>query len=163
MMKKEKVEIPDQELILLPWMGRAMKQIDLFFKDHFESAGVRLTKVQWLMLKLLDREDGQPQNQLAFLTNRDKASLTRLIDTMERKNLVARIPSKSDQRINHIYITKHGEKIYQQTIPVSERLVEIVQKDVTEEEIETVIRVMKKIINNLKESELVAVETNEEK
>ncbi len=163
MVKKGNSEKRDHDLKLLPWMGRAMKQIDLFFKEHFESVGARLTKVQWLMLKLLDREDGQPQNQLAFLANRDKASLTRLIDTMERKNLVARIPSKSDQRINHIHITKHGEKIYRQTIPVFEELIQIVQKDVSDEEIETVIRVMKKIIDNLKEAELVAAETKKGK
>ncbi len=136
-----------------------MKQIDFFFKDHLKPGGVELTKVQWLMLKLLDKEDGQPQNQLAFLTNRDKASLTRLIGTMERKNLVARIPSRSDHRINHIYITKHGEKIFKESLPIFGKLIEILQKDVTDEEIETIIRVMKIIIKNLKESELVALET----
>ena len=151
------MEKSNPDLMLLPWIGRAMKQIDLFFKDHLKPGGVELTKVQWLMLKLLNREDGQPQNQLAFLTNRDKASLTRLIDTMERKNLVARIPSKKDQRINHIYLTKNGERIYRESMPIVNRLIEIVEKDVTDEEIETVIRVMKKIIENLKES--VVIET----
>ncbi len=158
-MKDNKTEIREQDLILLPWMGRAMKQIDFFFKDHLKPGGVELTKVQWLMLKLLDHEDGQPQNQLAFLTNRDKASLTRLIDTMERKNLVARIPSKSDQRINHIFITKHGEKIFRESLPIVNRLIDIVQKDVDRKDIETVICVMKKIIDNLKAAELVAVKT----
>ena len=70
--------------------------------------GIELTKVQLILLKKLNEMDGQPQNNLAFLTNRDKASLARLITTMEKKNLVARIPSKSDHRINNIYITKHG-------------------------------------------------------
>lgn len=160
MMKKDNTEKEEHDLTLLPWLGRAMKQIDLFFKDHLETGGVKLTKVQWLMLKLLDNEDGQPQNQLAFLTNRDKASLTRLIDTMERKNLVARIPCRSDQRINHIYITKRGEKVFRESQPVVNRLIEIVQQDVSEKEIESTILVMKKIIKNLKAVELVAVETN---
>jgi DNA-binding MarR family transcriptional regulator len=158
MMKKDKSEKEELDLTLLPWLGRAMKEVDLFFKDHLEPGGTRLTKVQWVMLKLLNKEDGQPQNQLAFLTNRDKASLTRLIDTMERKNLVARIPSRSDQRINHIYITKHGEKIYRESLPIVNKLIEIVQNNVSGEEIEATVQVMKKIINNLKEAELVAVE-----
>ena len=73
---------------------------DYAIADRFHAAGIELTKVQWLLLKRLERSDGLPQHNLAFLTNRNTASLTRLITTMEKKNLVARIPSRDDHRIN---------------------------------------------------------------
>lgn len=149
----------ETEKTMLPWLGRTMKQMDYFFSDVLNAGGIELTKVQWVMLKLLHKEDGQPQNKLAFLTNRDKASLTRLIDTMERKNLVARIPSKTDHRINNVYITKHGENILKESLPVIQYLIETIQLDIPEEEIDTVIKVMKKISNNLKNAELVADKT----
>ena len=95
----------------MPWLGKTMKFIDYFIADGLRENGIDLTKTQVIMLLRLQRVNGQPQHNLAFLTNRDKASLARLLTTMENKNLVARIPSKEDGRVNLIYITKHGEEI----------------------------------------------------
>jgi DNA-binding MarR family transcriptional regulator len=108
------------------------------------------------MLKKLKEVDGQPQHNLAFLTNRDKASLARLITTMEKKNLVARIPSKSDHRINNIYLTKRGDDILKKSIPVMQDIIDHIQKDIAQEEIDMTIKTMKKIIENINAEELVA-------
>jgi DNA-binding MarR family transcriptional regulator len=144
------------ENTMLPWIGKAVKAIDYFLADKLKDNGIELTKVQLIMLKKLNEADGQPQNNLAFLTNRDKASLARLITTMEKKNLVARIPSKSDQRINNIYITKHGLCILKKAAPVMIEAIEQIQNDISEKDIETVIETMKKIGININSEELVA-------
>jgi DNA-binding MarR family transcriptional regulator len=141
---------------LLPWMGKAKKVLDQFICDQLQENGIELTKVQWVMLKKLKEVDGQPQHNLAFLTNRDKASLARLITTMEKKNLVARIPSKSDNRKNLIYLTKHGDDILKKSIPVMEDIIDHIQKGIPRTEIDTVIKTMKKIIENINTEELVA-------
>jgi len=144
---------------MMPWIGKSMKVIDYFIMDRFAQHGIELTKVQWLLLKRLKALNGETQHNLAFLTNRDKASLTRLLTTMERKNLVARIPSESDQRANKIYITANGEKILKQSEPVISEMVEEMQKGISEEEREVAITVLQKLINNIKTDELVAIET----
>ena len=141
---------------MLPWMGKAIKAIDYFLADILKDNGIELTKVQLILLKKLKEMDGQPQNNLAFLTNRDKASLARLITTMEKKNLVARIPSKSDHRINHIYITKHGLDILKKAAPIMIEAIEQIQRDIPEKDIEVVIETMKKIGININSEELVA-------
>ncbi len=117
----------DIDKTLMPWIGKSMKVIDYFIMDKFSERGIGLTKVQWLLLKRLKDMNGEPQHNLAFLTNRDKASLTRLLTTMEKKNLVARIPNEADQRINHIFITTHGEKILRQTMPIVEEMIQEMQ------------------------------------
>jgi len=150
----------DIEKTLLPWVGKSMKVIDYFFTDRFSQKGIELTKVQWILLKRLKQRNGISQHDLAFLTNRDKASLARLITTMENKNLVARIPSDADQRINQIYITSHGEKILKQAMPEVERMIAEMQKGMSNEEKKTTIRVLQKLMNNIKSKELVALETN---
>jgi len=136
-----------------------MKVIDYFIMDRFSENGIGLTKVQWLLLKRLKEMNGESQHNLAFLTNRNKASLTRILTTMERKNMVARIPSKSDQRINRIYITSYGEKILKLAQPVVEEMIEEIQTGISEEERALVIKVLKKLMNNIKTEELVAIET----
>ncbi|WP_020528105.1 MarR family winged helix-turn-helix transcriptional regulator [Flexithrix dorotheae] len=146
---KKKEDILNLEHTLLPWMGRTMKVLDYFIGDFLNLKGIELTKVQWILLKKLNEQNGQPQQNLAFLTNRDKASLARLITTMEKKKLVERIPSKIDGRINHIFITKHGCEILQKSAPVIEKVVGCIQEGISPEEIETVIKVMQKVNNNI--------------
>jgi DNA-binding MarR family transcriptional regulator len=143
----------------MPWIGRSMKAIDYFIMDRFIRHGIELTKVQWLLLKRLKEMNGESQHNLAFLTNRDKASLTRLLTTMEKKNLVARIPSDSDHRINRVYITTYGEKILKQSMPVVEQMIGEMQSGLSQEERIMTIKVLKKLISNIKSEELVALET----
>lgn len=147
------------EETLMPWIGKSMKIIDCFFMDRFSKHGIDLTKVQWLLLKRLKEINGESQHNLAFLTNRDKASLTRLLTTMEKKNLVSRISSESDHRIKRIYITKHGDKILKQTVPVVNEMIIEMQSGLEEKDRRIAISVLKKLMENIKTEELVAIET----
>ena len=144
---------------ILPWLGRTMKCIDHYVNDRLHDEGVELTRVQLLLLIKLNQEDGQPQHSLAFITDRDKASLGRLINTLENKNLVARIPSKTDGRINHVYLTKHGGEIFRQTMTVLEKILNEIQGDLSPIEVEQTINVLKKIQKTVKTQEKVALQT----
>lgn len=126
-----------------------MKIVDLHFQDTFKTYEFNLTKNQWLLLKILVDEDGRPQNELAFITNRDKACLTRLISVMEKKNLVARITSKEDKRINHVFITKVGEATFKETLPVVSDILDTIQGGLTPKEIQDSIIIMKRIQSNI--------------
>ena len=139
----------DFENTLGPWLGKTMKMMDCYFQDTFQRGNIDLTKNQWIVLKKLNEVDGRHQNELAFITSRDKTSLTRLISTMEKKELVVRIPSKIDKRINHIHLTKNGKIVYSKTIPILEEILETLQHQLSDNEIETVIKVLKKIQRNL--------------
>lgn len=145
---------------LLPWLGKTSKFLDYYISDSLRINRIDLTKTQIILLLTLARADGQRQHDLAFITNRDKASLARLLTTMESKNLVARIPSKEDGRVNLIFITKHGVEILENTKPIMKRIMDEIQKGLTESEIKSVIEVMKKIQKNINMEELVALETN---
>jgi DNA-binding MarR family transcriptional regulator len=145
---------------LMPWLGKTMKFIDYYVADKLRESNIDLTKTQVILLFRLERADGQPQHNLAFITNRDKASLARLLTTMENKNLVARIPSKEDGRVNNIYLTKHGEEMLGKVKPLMASLLDEVQNGLEKEDIRKVIEVMKKIQENTHTEELVALQTN---
>lgn len=139
----------DLESTLGPWLGRTMKMMDYYFQDSFKKANINLTKQQWIVLKQLSVNDGIPQNELAYITERDKTSIARLISLMEKKNLVARIPSKTDKRINLIHLTTNGKQTFEQTYPTVHTIIKTLQKDLTPEEVESTIKVLKKIQSNL--------------
>ena len=113
---------------ILPWMGRTMKLVDTYITNRLVEQNIDLTKVQLVMLKILYSNDGQPQNDLALITNRDKASLARLLDTMERKGLVVRVPSKEDKRIKLVHITKKGMEYYEVARPVLTEMINNIQQ-----------------------------------
>lgn len=150
----------DLDKTILPWLGRTMKGIDLFMVDFFKANAIDLTKVQLIMLRILSQNDGQPQNSLAFLTDRDKASLTRLITTMEKKSLVKRVESNTDRRVNHIFITDKGKDLLTAAIPIIKKAINIIQTDLSADERRVTMKVLEKIRKNINAEELTALLNN---
>lgn len=134
---------------MMPWLGKTMKLIDMFVSSALSQNGISLTRKQVIMMKILFEKGPLPQSNLAFLTERDKASLTRLINSMEKKNLVARITSPEDKRVNLIHLTVSGEKVFQEVHPVLLSVMKDLQKGISPEEKTMVISAMKKIQENI--------------
>ncbi len=137
---------------IFPWLGVTSKMIDSYHTHLLKVEGFDLTKEQWVMLKVLSEHNGVSQNGIACLANRDKTSLARLFNTLEKKNLIARIPSNDDKRINLIYLTTRGERILSETEHIREDMVSDLQKNISDNEIDTVIQVLKKIHQNINDS-----------
>lgn len=138
---------------LIPWLGRTVKMLDYHHTQKLRDEGFDLTKEQWILLKILSENIGISQNKIACITNRDKTATTRLINTLERKSYIARIPSQEDKRINLLYLTKKGEKILYESLPIVETLLADLQKDITPAEIDLVIDIMKRIQENINDTD----------
>ena len=95
---------------IMPWLGKTGKMVYVFMADQLKQHGLNMSMEQAIILKILHEEDGQPQNDMAIVTNRHKATLTRVLDTMEKNHLVVRIADKEDKRVKRVYITKHGRQ-----------------------------------------------------
>jgi DNA-binding MarR family transcriptional regulator len=141
---------------LLRWLGRTMKALDYYLIDKFDSKGIPLTKAQMITLRILSGQDGIAQNNLAFITNRDKASLTRLIDTMEKKELVHRTHSTADKRVKQVFITKKGRHVIDSAMPALHEIMNEVQDGLSQKEIDTTLKVLKIISKNINADELTA-------
>ena len=136
---------------LAPWIGRTYKMMNMYISDVFQQNNIQVTKEQWIVLKILHEDnDGVIQNELAFITGRNKASLTRLINVMEKNQLVIRISSKEDSRKNLIHITKTGKQLFLKMRPLMLHSMRTLQSGISENEISNFIMVMIKIQNNLK-------------
>lgn len=135
---------------LIPWVARLNLEFTYLSNKKFREQHINLSKEQWIVLKYLNQQDGLTQNDLAFITHRDKTSMTRLINNMEKKGFVKREISTQDRRINHIYIRKSGREILYQTIPIMTELIRDMQAGIDAETIEKTIRVLKKVKKKLK-------------
>lgn len=68
---------------------------------------------------------------------------------MEKKNLVARITSSDDKRVNLVHLTKNGEKVLNETAPLLLAIANEMEKNVSPDDKEALIRVMKTIQENI--------------
>ncbi|TSE08401.1 MULTISPECIES: MarR family winged helix-turn-helix transcriptional regulator [Aquimarina] len=129
----------------LSWVGKIHYDFGFLVQKAFGENGLDLSKEQWSVLKRLNVDDGQPQNDLAFITHRDKTSMTRLVNTMESKKLVVRKSDENDRRVNRIFLTDYGKEVIEKVQPIMYDLIPAVQESLDDEEIETLIAVLKKV------------------
>jgi DNA-binding MarR family transcriptional regulator len=71
--------------------GKASTAIADGCKRILSSGRIEITIEQWSVLYHLWKEDGQSQQQLCDATFRDKPSITRLVDNLEKLGLVKRM------------------------------------------------------------------------
>lgn len=101
--------------------GKASTAIARRLQKNFKQNGIDITIEQWSVLYQLWKQDGMSQQELCNATFRDKPSITRLVDNLEKQKLVRRIPSKNDRRINKIYLTETAKKLEDQTMELADQ------------------------------------------
>ena len=138
----------DFENSIGPWLGKTIKILDYYLLETFKENDLDLSKEQMIVLKKLHDQDGLNQNELAFLTLRNKSSLTRLLSKMENKKYITRERSSDDKRINRVFITKLGKEIFSKTRPVIGELIMKMEKDISKKDKEHMIAILQKIQKN---------------
>ena len=129
--------------------GKASTAIARRLQKNFKQAGIEITIEQWSVLYHLWKEDGQSQQQLCDATFRDKPSITRLVDNLEKLGLVKRTANKNDRRINKICITPEAEKMQVQTMEVANQTLNEALHGVTNGQVEIAKEVLQKVYENL--------------
>lgn len=135
----------DFENSIGPWIGKTSKIADYYLHELLLEQGLDLSKEQMITLKKLHDEDGLNQNELAFLTFRDKSSLTRLLSKMEMKNYIKRKQSKEDKRINQVFLTNEGRAAFKQSKQAIKKFIAIMEQNITEDDKKRVIGILKKV------------------
>lgn len=130
--------------------GKASTAIARRLQKNFKEAGIEITIEQWSVLYQLWKQEGQSQQQLCDTTFRDKPSITRLVDNLEKSKLVKRVASKNDRRSNHIFLTKEGKILEEKTMEVANTTLNEALQGVTNGQIEIAKEVLQMVYDNLK-------------
>jgi DNA-binding MarR family transcriptional regulator len=129
--------------------GKASTAIARRLQKKFNLSGLNLTIEQWSVLYHLWKDDGKSQQELCNATFRDKPSITRLIDNLEKLNLVKRVADGNDRRINKVFLTKSAEKLQEQTMVLAEETLNEALEGVPPEHIELCKQVLQQVYENL--------------
>jgi len=138
----------DFENSIGPWLGKTVKVVDYYLQESLKGKNLDLTKEQMIVLKRLHDKNGQSQNELAFITLRNKSSLTRLLSNMEKKHYIIRKKSKNDKRINHVHLTDFGIETFKRVKPILKNMISTMEQNISASEKEQIISILKKIQYN---------------
>ncbi len=130
--------------------GKASTAIARRLQKNFKQSNVDITIEQWSVLYHLWKEDGMSQQALCDATFRDKPSITRLVDNLEKLKLVKRVASKDDRRINMIYLTPEAQQLQERTMEIANQTLNEALLGVTTGQIEIAKEVLQQVYENLK-------------
>jgi len=148
MSKKEKYDLDNSLGMLVDWASQFMS---LQLNRKFTVSGLEATVEQWKILITLWYKDGFTQQQIATRIKKNKVSVVKLIDGLERRDLVKRHPDPEDRRNNKIFLTSKGKEIQKELIMLAKRNLKQAEAGIDIREMEICKKVLKKVIINMKE------------
>ena len=129
--------------------GMASTAVARRLQKNFRNAGLDITIEQWTVLYHLWKEDCLSQQELCNRTYRDKPSITRLIDNLEKQKLLKRASHKNDKRINLVCLTDAGRALQQTTLELANQTMDEALQGVRKDDIEVVKNVLQQVYDNL--------------
>jgi MarR family transcriptional regulator, organic hydroperoxide resistance regulator len=135
----------------LPFVIHACyQQLRSLTYKEFLQHGLELTPEQWVVLVELWEKDGQSQSALGERTLRDKPTMSRILDTMEKGGLVARHVDEADARTRLVKLTRAGKALREKLVPVAKQLVARLERGISESDLETTHRTLSRMLENIR-------------
>ncbi len=131
-----------------PYIDRTMKQIRWNYIQSFKAAGVDITTEQWEILDKLYKQSGLSQTNLANVTFKNTATVSRIIDLLCSKDLIERQRFDNDRRRYKIFLTTKGVAVVEKLSPIVFNLRRQGWNNITEKEYEDFLRIMNRIYDN---------------
>jgi DNA-binding MarR family transcriptional regulator len=130
----------------LPHVFQLIEQVNKKLKG-LQSLTLRqtgLTPAQFYILSLLWERDGRPFKDLAEALNCSRASITGIVDSLERKGYAFRAPNPQDRRSQFVRLTSTGCDL-RSTVPDLERQFQSCCDGLTAAEIQKLFELLVKL------------------
>lgn len=126
--------------------GCKLKQ---FIAANLRKLDVPLTPEQFMLIDLLWNQGEMSQQELADQLQKDKNSVTKLVDAIERKGFVVRQQNLNDRRSNTLVLTEKANQLKpgakQKGISILDQMLE----GIREEELRSFLDTLKKLNANM--------------
>lgn len=107
---------------------------------------------QWMVINTISKKQGVTQIHVAEQTRKEPASVSRILNLLEKKELIERMPDRANKRAKRLYLTPKGDDIHNKAT----RLFNLIAKDgftgVYEQETNLFVRILDKIQSNFSEA-----------
>ena len=118
------------------------------FVQNSHDSGLDISMDQWIVLGPIWENEGLSHKEISEYCLKDKTSVTKIIDILEKKNLVVRVSDQLDHRVKRVVLSNKGKELFLQAIPIMELTRDQLREGITEQDIESLRSVLTKIYNN---------------
>lgn len=116
---------------------------------EFNQLGLETTPEQWIVLARLWQRDGRTVSELSESTLRDKPTMSRILDSMEKAGLLTRTVDEKDARSRIVALTREGKALRKKLVPVAKGLVARLEAGVPEADLLITRRTLRRLFENL--------------
>ena len=110
---------------------------------------VPLTPEQFMLIDLLWNQGSMTQQQLADQMHKDKNSVTKLVDAIEKKGFVVREQSLKDRRANTLVLTEKALQLKDSAKRKGISILDNILEGISEEELRSFLTTLHKLNNNM--------------
>lgn len=107
-----------------------------------------LTPPQYFIMTLLWEKDGRPFKELASAAHSSRPTMTGIVDSLERKELVTREPNPDDRRSLLVQLTEKGKALRHST-PTLDRIFRSCCVGLGPDEVRQLSRLLRKLNDSL--------------
>jgi len=133
-------------------IDKAIKTYRQYAQKQLKNAGYSITIDQWLVIKTLLENPHIKQQDLGEKTFKDNASITRIIELLEKAEYLRRKNNVEDRRRSGLEVTEKGKKIIMEVQQIVLKNRSVALEGVNKSDLEIAKKVLLQITQNCQSS-----------
>lgn len=114
-----------------------------------KQSNVGLTPEQFLVIDILWNQGPMSQQQVADTIMKDKNSVTKLVDALERKGMVSRIKDPGDRRAYKLVLSEKAESLKNNAKEIGISMLDRMLDGIAEDELKAFLQTLEKMTGNM--------------
>ena len=123
------------------------------FFNRLELLDSGLTPMHTRVLKVIHRKSPCTAIDIATLLHRDKAQVTRLLNSLIEQGMITKQANPEDKRSQFLLLTNSGEALMEQILEINDELSELMTEGLSESEVAEFQRITEMMSNKLGNNE----------
>lgn len=128
-------------------LSKTQRKLRNYFQKKLIDESIDITVEQWSVLAAVNSSK-ITQSEIAARIGKDKTNVTRMIDLLEKKELIQRLSNPNDRRSYYLGLTNNGKEIVDRIIPIANEVNRIGMLGFSKEEESMLIESLKKVWEN---------------
>lgn len=100
---------------------------------------------QRVTLEIISADKNITQTKISSILGKDKTTICRTLNSLEKKGLITKEENKEDKRVNIIKLTQKAYKVLEDTEEIIQNYRNILSSNLEEEEISALFRILEKL------------------
>jgi DNA-binding MarR family transcriptional regulator len=126
-------------------VNRTSRTIRLYLNQELKRRNFQVTGEQFSVLVHLWRQEGQTQQELGLELNKEKTTLTRMLNGLEIQEFIQRRSDPLDGRIRRIFLTSKGQKTMNKLTALAGEILKMAQSKVSPTELQACKNVLRRV------------------